>query len=76
MHPMVITGWMDRHVVMVPALLENSQLILEEEELEGNPVFVILGDYTEGSVGAGWFGPGCLVSGSVHGERGGSRPEG
>ena len=29
-----------------------------------------------GGCGAGWFGPGCLVSGSVHGERGGSRPEG
>ena len=41
---MVITGWMDRHVFMVPALLENSKLVLEEEELEGNPVFVTLGD--------------------------------
>ena len=36
---------------MVPALLENSQLIFEEEELEGNPVFVILGDYTAGESG-------------------------
>ena len=48
---MVITEWMVRHAVMVPALLENSQLIFEEEELKGNPVFVILGDYTAGESG-------------------------
>ena len=42
----------------------------------GQPGLCNSGGLNSGGVGAGWFGPGCLVSGSVHGERGGSRPEG
>ena len=42
----------------------------------GQPGLCNSGGLHSGGVGAGWFGPGCLVSGSGHGERGGSRPEG
>ena len=42
----------------------------------GQPGLCNSGGLRTGGVGAGWFGPGCLASGSGNGERGGSRPEG